>query len=294
MAQKLLLQPYKFPTIIPFPSTPTVDLENPIVKVTGATYQIGTIEETGWYLCTAVAEDGTKGSGTALGGARGVSFYPAYLYAGTQYIVWGASSLLTGYPWPSGTGANASSYGGAGVLGGGGGTGPGRSGGGGGGAGGNGGYGQYKSGNGGGGAGVIAGLNLYQPTMTETWSDGDFSVDTVECMILAGGGGGGAGDENASRSGGGGGGAWGNGGDGYTYSGGTGPGGTEFGAGAKGEHYGSGASGAWCIRNYTTSTFQSGTSPGGLDFGYNLLIVENTYGNLAYWGAFGNGIYRIT
>lgn len=291
MAQKLLLQPYKFPTIIPFPSAPTVDLDNPIVKVTGATYQIGTIEETGWYLCSVVASNGTRGSNTP-GGLAGVSVYPAYLYAGTQYIVWGSSSQLTGYPWPTGKGANASSYGQAGLLGGGGGTGPGRSGGGGGGAGGNGGNGQYKSGDGGGGAGLIAGLNLYQPTPTESWSDGDFSVDTVECMLLAGGGGGGAGDENDSRSGGGGGGAWGNGGNGYTYSGGTGPGGATFGGGDTGKHFGGGGAGAWCIRNYTTSTFKSGTFYQGLDFGYNLIIFPE--GSFAYFGAYGNAIYKIT
>ena len=140
--------------------------------------------------------------------------------------------------------------------------------------------GDFLDGSGGGGAGFIAGINGKDLSSTESWTVGDFSVDSVLAMVLAGGGGGKTGDNGEPRTGGAGGGAWGNGGDGYNVSGGSGPGGNTFGkGGSTGTSYWAGsAAGAWCLRDFTSNTFESGV---GIKTGSSLSIgtVELYYIN---------------
>lgn len=252
LSKKLLAINYPLPVLAAFPTEyETID----VATVSGQNYLMGTIENSGWYRITASAVTG--GVNRGLNGVGGATSRTCYLYAGTRYLMWGANGGNTGYPVPTGNAGTAGKLGGGGSNGVGGG-------GGGGGAGGNGtGYGP-----GGAGVGFIAGLNLHANTKTETWVDDafpEFSVDTVETMVLCGGGGAGFVGSDSWRSSGGGGGAWGNGGgqNGENYSAGlgggaAGPGGNTFGAGKGSVRYGGGATGAWAIRDFTRNIHESG------------------------------------
>lgn len=243
---------YVFPTVYSRPTS--VSSETLVDSVSGNTYKTGTINTAGWYKITTRGETGGGQWSSAAGGATGgcvISDY-VYLYSGSKYLIWGATNRYTGYPTPST------------VLGGNGGqvtwT---EAGGGGGGAGNHGGHVHSDGGWGGGGTGCIIGIDKTKSdgtTLTESWNHAGFSVQSVECMILAGGGGGNSGDNGEPRPGGAGGGAWGNGGNNSYANGSSGPGGTSFGCGASNPGYWAGpGAGAWCVRDYSTSTWSSGT-----------------------------------
>ena len=179
--------------------------------------------------------------------------------------MWGASRMYTGYPVPSGNASfqNFTAKVESGTLGGAGAHGV-----------------SWNESGGGGGAGFIAGINGKDLSSTESWTVGNFSVDSVLAMVLAGGGGGNVRDNGEPRTGGAGGGAWGNGGDGYNVSGGSGPGGNTFGKGGSTgtSSWAGSAAGAWCLRDFTSNTFESGV---GIKTGSSLSIgtVELYYIN---------------
>ena len=286
-SRKLLPSIYLYPSGMNVPSSFTtqevVNLSNT------ASYQIGTIASTGWYRVKIGAADGT-GEKAGKGGYATKTFFA---YNGSKYLIWGCNGKNTGYPTPSGSGGSEN-----GILGGGGANGGSRTfqfvnpnaniithgGMGGGSAAGNGATDSYSSG--GAGCGFICGIDansMDEIFTSESFSNSGFSVESVMLMVLAGGGAG------SSSAGAGGGGAWGNGGHGTGWDdsiahapilidGGTGPGGTTFGMGTDGEAFtmtrtsasgvtpatyqrtgGQGGNGAWCIRDFTTSSFTSGT-----------------------------------
>lgn len=242
LIKKLLLRPDFVLAAEPFPNNPVYEQ----IDKANAEWHITEVEESGWYRVRVCAT-----SNGSYSGSPGAIEHNLYLHRGAKYLIWGASGSVTYYPNPTGNSHEG------GLLGGGGGTtwsaAPG-----GGGAGGNGG-----AQGGGAGAGFIAGINTYQPTTTESWSDGPLSVDTVVAMVLCGGGGCGQAASFISDPGGGGG-AWGNGGNSRNSQGGSGPGGATFGRGGNGQVIGTnyGGHGAWCVRDYSTNTFTSGTGAG--------------------------------
>lgn len=257
-----------------------------IDSVTGNSNKTGTITKKGWYLVKVRAATGDGQGSTANGGSTGgcISDAIVYLFENSEYLMWGASRMYTGYPVPSGNASfqnftakvESGKLGGAGAHG----VSWNESGGGGGSAGGCGSNIHTDGGSGGGGAGFIAGINGKDLSSTESWTVGNFSVDSVLAMVLAGGGGGNVGDNGEPRTGGAGGGAWGNGGDGYNVSGGSGPGGNTFGKGGSTgtSSWAGSAAGAWCLRDFTSNTFESGV---GIKTGSNLTIgtVELYYIN---------------
>lgn len=286
-ADKLLQAVNLFPTGI---TMPTGTFSTQVIKdisYTATSFQ-GVLTETGWYRVKIGAADGA-GANTSYG-YGGKIMHTFFAYSGTKYLLWGCDGPSTGYPVPSGNGGyyyNPTTQnldGEDGILGGGGGSGSDKTtqglishgGPGGGSATGNGATNTGASGNvSGAGCGFICGLDEIGTTLTtqtESFVDPNyagFSVDSVIAMVLAGGGG------SYGVGGGGGGGAYGNGGHGVKWNsvglviteltnGGTGPGGTTFGVGADGTYAssgnaGEGGNGAWCVRDYSTSTFTSGT-----------------------------------